>query len=80
MDDIMKIVKSLKESGLLIRGVSETVQNEAKEQKGRFTPILSGTLGASLLGDMLAGKPKIPGRGVIKAGEGVIQGGKSLDF
>ena len=40
VDDIMKIVKSLKESGLLIRGVSETTQNKAKEQKGRFPPIL----------------------------------------
>ena len=47
MEDIMKIVKSLKESGLLIQGISETIKNEAKEQKGRFLPMLLGTLAAS---------------------------------
>ena len=56
MEDIMKIVKSLEDSGLLLNGVSETTQNEAKEQKGGFLSILLGTLGASLLGNMLAGK------------------------
>ena len=48
MEDIMKIVKSLKESGLLIQGISETIKNEAKEQKGRFLPMLLGTLAASI--------------------------------
>ena len=52
----MKIVKSLEDSGLLLNGVSETIQNETKEQKGGFLSILLGTLGASLLGNMLAGK------------------------
>ena len=52
----MKIVKSLEDSGLLLNGVSETIQNEAKEQKGGFLSILLGTQGASLLGNMLAGK------------------------
>ena len=52
----MKIVKSLEDSGLLLNGVSETIQNEAKERKGGFLSILLGTLGASLLGNMLAGK------------------------
>ena len=47
--DIIKIVKSLEDSGLLLKGVSETVQNEAKEQKGRFFSMLLGTIGASLL-------------------------------
>ena len=56
MNDIMKIVKSLEESGLLIKGVSETIQNEAKEQKGRFLTELSGTLGASLLENLITGK------------------------
>ena len=50
MDDIMKIVKSLEHSGLLIKGVSETIKSEAKEQKGGFVGMLLGTLGASLLG------------------------------
>ena len=62
--DILKIVKSLEDSGLLLlEGVSETVKNEAKEQKGGFLSMLLGTLGASLFGNMLAGK------GVIRAGE-----------
>ena len=56
MEDIIKIVKSLEDSGLLLKGVTETVQNEVKEQKGGFLSMLLGTLGASLLGNMLAGK------------------------
>ena len=63
MEDIMKIVKSLEDSGLLSKGVSETIQNEAKGQKGGFFSMLLGTLGASLLGNMLAGK------GIIRAGK-----------
>ena len=56
MNNIIKIVKPLKESGLLIKGVSETTENEAKEQKRRFPSILSGTLEASLLGNLLTGR------------------------
>ena len=56
MEDIMKIVKSLEDYGLLLKGVSETIQNEAKEQKGGFLNMLLGTLGVNLLGNMLAGK------------------------
>ena len=63
MGDILKIVKSLEDSGILLKGVSETLKNEAKEQKGGFLCILLGTLGASLLGDILFGK------GVIRAVE-----------
>ena len=63
MNDIMKITKSLEESWLLIKGVSETIKNEAKEQKGRFLRILLGTLGASLLENLLTG------RGTVRAGE-----------
>ena len=48
MDDIMKIVKSFQESGLLIQGVSETIQNEARKQKGGLLSMLLGLLGASL--------------------------------
>ena len=72
-DDILKIVKSLEDSGLLLKGVSETIQHEAKEQRGGFLSMLLGTLGASLLGDIL---PKgLSGKGVIKAGEGTIIAG-----
>ena len=53
MDDILKIVKSLENSGLLLKAVSETIQYEAKEQRGGFLSMLLGTLGASLLGDVL---------------------------
>ena len=67
--DIPKIVKSLEGSGLLLKRVSETIKNEAKEQRGGFFSILLGTLGASLLGNMLAGK------GVIRAGAGTARVG-----
>ena len=56
MKDIMKIVKPLKDSGLLIKGVSETIKNEAKEQKGGFPGMLLGILGTSLLGNLLTGE------------------------
>ena len=56
MNDIMKIVKSLEESGLLIKGVSGTIKNEAKQQKGGFLGMLLDTLIASLLGTLLTGK------------------------
>ena len=56
MTDIIEIVESLEGSGLLLKGVSKTIQNEAKEQKGGFLSMLLGTLGASLLGNILAGK------------------------
>ena len=69
MNDIMNIVKSLEESGLLIKGFSETIKDEAKEQKGGFLSMLLGTLGASLLGNLLTGK------GTIRAGEGTIRTG-----
>ena len=51
MEDILKIVTSLEDSGLSLKGVSETIQNEAKDQKGGFLSMLLGTLGACLLGD-----------------------------
>ena len=71
MDDIMKIVKSLEEFGLLTKGVSETIKNEAKEQKGGFLGILFDTLGASFFGDLLTGKGKIrTDEGTIRAGQG----------
>ena len=73
MDDILKIVKSLENSGVLLKGVSETIQHEAKEQRGGFLSMLLGTLGASLLGDILS--KGLSGRGVIRAGEGTIRAG-----
>ena len=54
MNDIMKIIKSLEESSLLIKCISETIKSEAKEQKGRFLIMLLGTLAASLLDNLLS--------------------------
>ena len=69
MQDLLKIVKSLKDSDLLLDGITETIKNEVKEKKGGFFNMLLGTLGASLLGNMLAG------RDVIRAVEGTIRAG-----
>ena len=55
IEDIIKIVKFLEDSGLLLKGVTGTVQNEVKQQKGGFLSILLGTLGTSLLGNLLTG-------------------------
>ena len=77
MKDIIEIVKFLEDIGLLLKGVSGTVQNEAREQKGGFLSILLGTLGATLLGNILAGK------GINRAEEGVIRaayGNKRQDY
>ena len=69
MKDILKDVKPHEDSGMLLKGVSKTIKDEAKEQKGGFLSMLLGTHGASLLGNMLAGK------GVIRAEEGAIRAG-----
>ena len=71
MGDIIKIVKSLEDTGLLLKGVTETVKNEVKEQKGGFVSMLLGTLGTRLLGNLLTGN------GIYRAGkgEGVLRAG-----
>ena len=69
--DIINIVKSIEDSGLLLEGVSETIQNKAKEQKGGFLSMFLDTLGATLLGNILAGKIiNRAGEGILKAGYG----------
>ena len=73
MNDILKIVRSLEDSGVLLKGVSEKIQHEAKEQRGGFLSMLLGTLGASLLGDVLS--KGLSGKGLIRAGEGTIRAG-----
>ena len=70
MDDILKIVKSLEDSGELLKGVSETIQHEAKEERGGFLRMLLGTWSASLLGNILS--KGLSGKGVIRACEGTI--------
>ena len=64
MIDKMKIVKALEDSNILLKGISKIIKNEAKEQKGGFLSMLLGTLGASLLGNLLTGK------GIVKDGSG----------
>ena len=78
MEDIIKIVKSLEDSGLLLKCITETVQNEVKEQKGGFLSMLLGTLCASLMGNLLTGRgvnrtAKV--RRINRAGEGVLRAG-----
>ena len=72
IEDIMRIVKSVEESGSSIKGVSETVKNEGKEQNWGFFGMLLGTKGASLLGNLLTGK------GTIRAGEVTIREGEKF--
>ena len=67
MNDIMKIIEALENSGILLKGVSKTIKNETKEQRGGFLSMLLGTLGASLLGSLLTG-----GKGIVRAGEGSV--------
>ena len=70
MNDIMKIVKSLEESGLLIKDVSKTIKNEAKAQKGELIGMLLGTWGASLLGSLITDEGKIRvTKGTVSAGQ-----------
>ena len=64
MNDIIKFIKALENSNILIEGVTKTIKNETKEQKGGFLSMLLAFLGASLLGNLLTGK------GILRAGSG----------
>ena len=70
MNDIIKIIEALENSDILLKGVTKTTENETKEQRGGFLSMLLGTLGASLLGNLLTGK------GMMKAGEGIVRAGE----
>ena len=81
MNDIIKIIEALENSGILLKGVSKTIENETKEQRGRFLSMLLGTLGASLLRNLLtekgimragegSGASRVKGGGIVRAGEG----------
>ena len=71
MNDILKIIEALENSGILLKGVSKTIENETKEQIGGFLSMLLGTLGASLLGNLSTG-----GKGIMRAGEGIVRAGE----
>ena len=73
MNDIMKIIETLENSGILLKGVTKTIENETKEQRGGFLSMLLGTLGASLLGNLLTA-----GKGIVCAGEGIIRAGEGV--
>ena len=80
IEDIIKIVKPLEDSGLLLKGVTESVQNKVKEEKGGFLSMLLGTLGSSLLGNLLPGRGiyragKVKGKGINRAGESFLRAG-----
>ena len=70
MNDIIKIIEALENSGILLKGVTKTIENETKEQRGGCLSMSLGTLGASLLGNLLTGK------GMMRAGEGIVTGGE----
>ena len=71
LKDIMKIIEALENSGILLKGVSKTIENETKEQRAGFLSMLLGTLGAILLGNLLTG-----GKGIVRAGDGIVRAGE----
>ena len=72
MNDIMKIIEALEDSGILLKGVTKTIENETKDQRGGFLSMLLGTLGATLLRNLLTGKEMVrTGERIVRAGEGV---------
>ena len=76
MDDIMKIVQALEDSNILLRGVTKTTKNKAKEQKRGFLSMLLGTLGASFLGDLLT--KNLSGKGTVRAGKRFLRTGEGI--
>ena len=82
MNDIMKITQALEDSNILLKRVTKTIKNETKEQKGGFLSILLGTLGASLLGNLLSGNGIVRAGSGNKEGKGIIRAGygNKMDF
>ena len=75
MNDIMKIVQVLEDFNILLKGVTKTFKNETKEEKGGFLSMLLGTLGASLLGNLLAGKEIARPNSGNKKGKVIVRAG-----
>ena len=73
MNDIMKIIEALENSGILLKAVGKTIENEAKEQRREFLSMLLGALGASSLGNLLTG-----GKGIVRAGDGIVRAGDGI--
>ena len=82
MNDLMKIVQALEDSNIFLKGVTKTIKNEAKEQKGGFLSMLLDTLGAILSGNLLSGKGIVRAGSGNKKGEGIVRAGygNKMDF
>ena len=82
MNDTVKIVQALEGSNILLQGVTKIIKNERKEQKGGFLSMLLGTLGASLLGNLLAGKGMVRAGSENKKGKLIVKAdtGKKMGF
>ena len=83
MNDIMKMVQALVDSNILLKEVTKAIKNETKKQKGLFLSMLLGTLGASLLENLLAGKGIVRAGSGNKKGKGIVRAGtgkKDWDF
>ena len=76
MNGIMKIFQALEDSNILLKGVTKTIKNKKKEQKGGFLSMLLGILGASLPDDLLA--KRLSGKGTVRAGEGTVRTGEGI--
>ena len=76
MNDLMKIVQALENSDVLLNRETKTITNETKEHKGGFLSMLLGTLGASLLGDLLT--KNLSGKRTVRAGEGIVRAGEEI--
>ena len=81
MNDIMKVVQALEDFNILLKGLTKTIKNE-KEEKGGFSSMLLGRLGASLLGNLSTGKGIVRAGSGSKKGKGIIRAGtrKQWDF
>ena len=73
LDDLIKIITALEEYDILLKGTTQTIENETKKQEGEFLSVLLGTLGASLLGNLLTGK------GLYRNGNGMYRSGNGMD-
>ena len=82
MNDVMKIVQAFEDCNILLKGVTETIKNKIKEQKGGFLSMLLGILVASLLGNLLSGRGIVRAGSGNKIGKGIVRAGyeNKMDF
>ena len=82
MSDMIKIARTLEDSNILLKGVTKKIKKETKNQEGGFISMLLGTFGASLLGNLLAGKGIVRADSGIKKGKGIVRAasGKQWEF